>query len=227
MTPITCDVCKDAHWILLETDVGKKITRCICQQHADAQHRREQLRATSGLGAFSSQTFATFDTLREPHGAAIASTYAIRPEGFLLIHGGYGTGKTHLAMAIGNAALDQGIEGMYYTAPDLLDKLQSTQFDSPQAFEKLMHTLCTAALLIVDDLGAERSTETRDMRMFQILNERYQRRRATVITSNFAPNAPRFEPRLRSRLGDEAVVQAVFCGGADYRALPLDARRAA
>ncbi len=227
MTPITCDVCKDAHWILLETDTGKALTRCICQQHADAQHRREQLRATSGLGAFSTQTFATFDALIEPHGAAMARAYAAQPAGFLLLHGSYGNGKTHLAMAIGNDCLERGIEGFFYTAPDLLDKLQVAQFDSPQAFDHLMETLCRAELLIVDDLGAERSTETREMRMFQILNERYQRRLPTVITSNFAPNAPRFEPRLRSRLGDEAVVQSVFCAGADYRALPLDARRAA
>jgi DNA replication protein DnaC len=227
MPPVTCPICQDAHWILLETASGKTLTRCPCQSEPDAQRRRERLRATSGLAAFSQQTFATFDAQREPRAAASARAYADQPAGFLLLHGGYGTGKTHLAMAIGNACLERGIAGYVYTAPDLLDTLQTSQFASPQTFEQLMQTVCRARLLIVDDLGAERPTETRDMRMFQIIGERYQRRLPTVITSNFAPTSERFEPRLRSRLGDEAVVQAVFCGGTDYRAVPLDDRRAA
>jgi DNA replication protein DnaC len=238
MTTLTaapaCAICNDAGWILFDlpfdhADFGKPI-RCECQRRGDAERRISALRTTSGLGAFSAQTFATFDASRPGVDEAVhaARAYAERPDGILLLTGSYGCGKTHLAMAIGNALLERGVAAAFYTVPDLLTTMHASLIsDYGAGYERLLCQLRDVDVLILDDLGAERTTDRRSEHLFAVINARYQYGTPLVITSNFAPTSERLEGRLRSRLTDTASVQHITLTAGDYRALPVTQRMAA
>lgn len=234
MNAPACATCNDAGWILFDlpfdhADFGKPI-RCACQRRNDAERRITALRTTSGLSAFSAQTFTTFDASRPGVAEAVhaARAYAESPNGILLLSGTYGCGKTHLAMAIGNTLLERGVAAAFYTVPDLLTTLHASLVnDYGAGYDRLLRQLRDVDVLILDDLGAERTTDRRSEHLFNVLNDRYQYGTPLVITSNIAPTSERFERRLRSRLTDAARVQHIALTASDYRALPVTQRMAA
>ncbi len=64
--------------------------------------------------------------------AESAYRYAQNPQGWLLLKGPYGTGKSHLAAAIGNYCLEKGVSVVFITAADLLDYLRTTYAPSSE-----------------------------------------------------------------------------------------------
>ncbi|MFQ5408540.1 MAG: ATP-binding protein, partial [Anaerolineales bacterium] len=189
---------------------------------AQAQRRRQ----VSSLGSLSEKTFAVF----EPGGPALESRqqeslrrafdmtrrYAQEPRGWLLLHGPYGCGKTHLAAAIANARLEQGELALFVTVPDLLDHLRATFSPSSAVeYDELFDQVRNTALLVLDDLGAESPTPWAQEKLFQIFNHRYNAQLPTVVTSNV--ELERFEPRIRSRLEDIDLVRKVVIDAPDFR----------
>lgn len=143
-------------------------------------------------------------------------SFAEHPEGWLLITGAYGCGKTHLAAAIANARLAANQPAVFMVVPDLLDHLRSTfgpQSELP--YDDLFEQLREAPLLILDDLGAHASTAWAQEKLFQLLNHRYNAQLPTVITTN--QRLDELDPRLRSRLQDVGLVTHVLILAPDFR----------
>lgn len=141
--------------------------------------------------------------------------FAQKLEGWLLLQGGYGCGKTHLAAAIGNFAVSMGVPTLFLTVPDLLDTLRFS-YDSPEAtFEQRFEEIRTAPLLIMDDFGTQNATSWAQEKLFQIVNYRYVNRLPLVITTNLM--LEQIEGRIRSRLEDPNLVTRVFLRAPDYR----------
>ncbi len=131
--------------------------------------------------------------------------YAEHPEGWLLLTGTYGCGKTHLAAAIANAQLELGAPVVFAIVPDLLDHLRGTFApEAETSYDDLFEQLRNAPLLILDDLGAHSSTPWAQEKLFQLLNHRYNAQLPTVITTN--QRLDDLDPRLRSRLQDQDLV---------------------
>src|SRR5262249_47563559 len=131
-----------------------------------------------------------------------AKTYAETREGWFLLKGDYGTGKTHLAAAIGNFWQDMGLEVLFVTVPDLLDYLRQTYSPaSSTTFDRRFNEVRNAPLLILDDLGTESATAWAKEKLFQILNHRYITPMPTVITTSLATD--KIDPRIFSRLLDQ------------------------
>jgi DNA replication protein DnaC len=146
----------------------------------------------------------------------LAQEFAANPEGWLLLTGAYGCGKTHLAVAIAHKVLRQGQAALFVVVPDLLDHLRATFGPSSETtFDERFETVRQAPLLILDDLGAQSATPWAKEKLFQILNYRYASRLPTVITTNLRP--PEIEPRLRSRLTDPDLTQVVMITAPDFR----------
>ena len=101
-----CPHCKGAGWLRMEAPVGDprfgKMIPCVCRTTATEQRNLEDLYTLSNLETFQHKVFANFDP--EVSGANeayyAAADFATHPEGWLLLLGGYGSGKTHLAAAI-------------------------------------------------------------------------------------------------------------------------------
>ena len=141
------------------------------------------------------------------------------PAKWLNLFGPSGVGKTHLAVAIAAVRENLGDEVFFATVADLLDYLRSTFApDSPVLYDDLLERIKTADLLVMDDMGAERSTPFAEDKLFQIINYRYEERLPTVITTTQIPDSiGEGRPRIASRLKDRGVVFEVPIEAPDYR----------
>lgn len=149
----------------------------------------------------------------------ICQDYAQAPEGHLILLGEPGCGKTHLAAAVANYLIANGIPVVFAIVPDLLDTLRPSR---DGVYHDILMAYQTAPLLILDDLGAEKSSEWTGEKLYQIINYRYNHLLPLVATSNEMPR--RIDPRLHSRLFDRgrALVFEILAG--DYRMKAPEAR---
>ncbi|TAH52596.1 MAG: AAA family ATPase [Chloroflexota bacterium] len=127
--------------------------------------------------------------------------YAEAPEGWLVLTGEYGCGKTHLAAAIANEREEAGDTTLFIVVPDLLDHLRATfNPNSAVSYDRRFDEIRTAQFLVLDDLGTESATPWAKEKLFQIVNYRYAARLPTVFTTT--QSIEEIEPRLRSRMYD-------------------------
>jgi DNA replication protein DnaC len=92
-----------------------------------------------------------------------------------------GTGKSHLAQAIGQAAIQQGHKVMYRETHILLEELADAALDGTR--KQSMESLSTVALLIIDDFGMRKLPQTAAEDLLEIVMRRYERT-STLLTSN-------------------------------------------
>src|SRR5881398_524190 len=92
-----------------------------------------------------------------------------------------GTGKSHLAQAIGRAAIQQGYRVLYRETHVLLDDLSDAVADGTR--KEFMESLTTVPLLIIDDFGMRKLPLTAAEDLLEIIMRRYERA-STLLTSN-------------------------------------------
>src|SRR5437762_2577218 len=92
-----------------------------------------------------------------------------------------GSGKSHLAQAIGQAAIQQGYRVLYRETHTLLDELAEATLDGTR--KEHMEFLVTVPLLILDDLGMRKLPLTAAEELLEIIMRRYERA-STMLTSN-------------------------------------------
>jgi DNA replication protein DnaC len=112
-----------------------------------------------------------------------------------------GTGKSHLAQAIGHAAIQQGYRVRYTEAHGLLDELAEATIDGTR--REKMTELATVPLLIIDDLGMRKLPATAAEDLLELVMRRYERA-STLLTSN------RPVDDWGKLLGDTAAVTALL-----------------
>ena len=225
-----CPHCHGVGYIREDVEVGHpnfgKLFPCSCRfAEIEAAQKNRQLEISS-LGPLAGKTFDNF--LPEGHTTDAAQRaslrlafetarkYADSPRGWLLLTGGYGCGKTHLAAAIANARLAAGQPVMFINAPDLLDHLRATYGPGSEvSYDELFERVRNIPLLIIDDLGAESPTPWAQEKLYQIFNHRYNLALPTVVTSNV--ELERFDPRLRSRLVDMDLARRIDMDAPDFR----------
>ncbi|MBW7882470.1 MAG: ATP-binding protein, partial [Caldilineaceae bacterium] len=148
---------------------------------------------------------------------ALCEEFVQNPQGWLVLAGTYGCGKTHLAAAIANEFVEQTrTEVMFVVVPDLLDHLRAAF--SPQAstpYDRRFDEIKRAPLLVLDDLGTESATPWAREKLFQLLNFRYNALLPTVITTSADPK--QIEPWLRTRMLDVSRCQYVAITAPGYR----------
>jgi len=206
-------------------DFGK-LEICVCRRANITDTVRERLFALSHLDELKDLTFETFKPrgrkgLGEMQSTSLetaynhAHHYAQNLNGWLLLQGGYGSGKTHLAAAIANFAVGLGVPTLFLTVPDLLDALRFAYSAEDTTFEERFDQIRNAKLLVLDDFGTQNATGWAQEKLFQIINYRYINKLSTVITTNLSLDE--IEPRIRSRLSDPDLVGSVRMSAPDYR----------
>ena len=145
-----------------------------------------------------------------------ARSWAEEPDGWLVLIGGNGCGKTHLAAAIASYRLEQGDTVCFATVADLLDELRATFApEATERFDTVFRRILEVRLLVLDDLGAHQSSPWAQEKLYQILNYRHLGRTPTVVTTNL--ELKEMEPRIASRLADLDAVFVYEIGAPDYR----------
>ena len=226
----SCPHCGGLGWVRREVEVehpefGRAIA-CDCIADDLANNRLTKVRAASNITALDEMTFERFrtdapgnsaDAVRNLEAAyRVARAYSQSPDGWLVLHGGYGSGKTHLAAAVVNARLADGSPALFVVVPDLLDHLRGAFAPgSESSYDERFEAVRSAPLLVLDDLGTQAPTAWAAEKLFQLLNHRYTHRLPTVITTNHPPEA--LDERLRSRLGHFDVVRVIEVNALDYR----------
>ena len=203
---------------------------CVCRQRDVSQQVRERLYSLSRLDELKGLTFDTFQArgrkgLGEMQSTSLemafnqAQHYSRSLKGWLLLQGGYGAGKTHLAAAIANFAVEMGVPTLFLTVPDLLDMLRFSYDSSDTTFEERFNEIRNASLLVLDDFGTQNATDWAQEKLFQILNYRYINKLPLVVTTNLLLDE--IEARIRSRLADPELVTTCRIIAPDYRR-PMD-----
>lgn len=121
----------------------------------------------------------------------------------LLLRGGTGVGKTHIAVGILMEVLDKGVNGTYCNITDLLSRLRDTYTQGATDTEgAILEDLDRVDLLVLDDLGAEKASEWVLDRLYLVINRRYENARPIIVTTNCddASLRERVGPRIVSRL---------------------------
>ncbi|AZS50670.1 AAA family ATPase [Entomomonas moraniae] len=118
----------------------------------------------------------------------------------LLLLGGVGTGKTHLANAIANKIIrEQGRTALYSTVGNVLRLIRSTFNNSDTRELDIYQLFSDPDLLIIDEIGVQKSSEFELTALFDIINDRYENMLPTIIISNHGPS------ELPNYLGDRVV----------------------
>ena len=224
-----CPICGGIGYIRYERPIDDpdfgKVHPCKCQLAQKQQESGERLFEISNLRAYQNMTFDTFDvrglggiqqantTLEVAYNAA--RNFSHQANGWLLIMGGYGCGKTHLAAAIANEVVSHHIDTLFLTVPDLLDWLRFTYASTETTYEERFDEIRNIRFLVLDDLGTQNTTAWAQEKLFQIINHRYIHQLPTVITTNLEMS--QIDDRISSRLQDRNLVVRLQIDAADFR----------
>jgi len=126
------------------------------------------------------------------------NSYATRASLFL---GPPGSGKSHLAQALGQAGIQQGYRVLYRETHTLLDELAEATIDGSR--KEFVEWLVARPFLILDDLGMRKLPLTAAEDLLEIIMRRYERA-STLVTSN------RPVEDWGKLLGDAAAVSAML-----------------
>lgn len=194
----------------------------------EEDRKREQakrLLAESNLGErFASRVFSTFNVSAENKDAYEAAMMFVRKFSAeetkgrgLILKGPVGTGKTHLTAAIVNNLVKSGYPCIFGNVTALLGRLRESYGGDGDNEGAIMQKYCNSSLLVIDDLGKEKSSEWVQERLYAIINHRYEHYKKVIITTN-----DNFKT-LEKNIGEAAISRLIeICdgyevGGKDYR----------
>jgi DNA replication protein DnaC len=228
---VACSLCDDTGWREHVVDGVARVTRCDCVKEAQGDRLLGAARIPKRYQHCSLDTFTAYNEHLEKalrHARQLADAFPVVERG-LFLEGLPGVGKTHLAVAVlAQVIRTRGARGLFYDTRDLLRLIRSTYDPVSQAAEMdVLRPVMTADLLVLDDLGAEKTSEWVEETLNLIVNARYSERRTTIFTSNYKDIPDGTDPdsllfrvgfRMRSRLHE--MCEFLVLDGADYRELP-------
>jgi DNA replication protein DnaC len=215
-----CPKCEGTGWRPVTKGTDRRVVRCDCR----LQERAQALLAAARIPKRYEHCELSNFEFDGPHRALaparmavckFVEEYPVDRIGLLLV-GGTGHGKTHLAVGIAKALIrEKGIACVFYDYADLLKEIQNSYNPSVDASElSLLRPVFEAEVLILDDLGSVRPTEWRWDTVRLILNTRYNDNRTTIITTNF-PDEPAVKGSDPDAIRSESFAAARAAGRDD------------
>jgi len=147
-----------------------------------------------------------------------ARNYARNPDGWFVLLGGTGCGKTHLAAAVAHEWQSAGRQFEFFVVPDLLDTLRAAYGREEDVPVSSVERLRTCDHLVLDDLGVPGSSLWIQEKLFQILNYRYNAKLPTVIT--IRGSLDDLPESWATRICDVSVSHVCEIEAPNYRGVP-------
>lgn len=194
----TCPACEDARLAAERQAAAEKATRA-------EQERMEALLDSAAIPArFIGRSFDTFkaSTPHQERALQVLRSYAedfeakLKSGASLILLGGPGTGKSHLAGAVLQAIMPRHC-GLYTTAMGIIRAVRATwRKDSDRTEGQVLAMLGEVALLVIDEIGVQYGTDGEQTILFEVLDRRYREMRPTILLANQSKEG------LRQFLGD-------------------------
>ena len=232
-----CSSCHGTGWVLDRTPEGERARRCDCFGRRRSETLLEQARIpkryrTCRLGNFKSLNDSHRDALKIS--GKFVDNYPVQDVGLLYI-GPCGVGKTHLAVGvIQEIILNKRVPCLFYDFRELIRDIQNSHTPESQLSESdILAPVFGGEILVLDELGARRTSSWVEETVFYIINHRYNHKKLTLFTSNYPDTAeeedlrnPYFKKeedtlvdrigvRLRSRIYE--MCKVVEMNGDDFR----------
>ena len=205
-----CPDCRDSGYI------GGEKCHCLIQRIIDLVYSRSNLSDSLSDVSFDSFSLDYYRETRKPNervsprqSAEIALSHSKKfVESFdtlggnLLFRGGTGLGKTFLSGCVAKSLLDTGHSVVYFTSSSLFDIFARYRFHRDDDAAEQNHIIFDCDLLIIDDLGTEVRNNFTVSQLFILLNERLNRSRSTIISTNISIGdiAENYSERIFSRI---------------------------
>lgn len=197
----SCPICGGTGWREVAGRTAREVVRCDCRQKGRGERLMTGAKIPPRYEHCELRTFR-YDP-EDPEDAKLSKAvhwanrfveeYPVEKTGLLLV-GSVGVGKTHLAVGILKALIrDKGVRCLFCDYRELLKAIQNSYNPSVQATEmEILQPVFDTEVLVLDELGAVRSTEWVFDTVNYILNSRYNENKTTIITTNF-PDKPEQE----------------------------------
>lgn len=247
---VECDFCGD-YVPAIHLDIpGLNIQRwvqpkCKCVVEANEAERRKfekrteelEIRKLFSISQLGERLInARFEDFKPRNGSEMAykasSSYA---KGFskengvaLMLWGEPGNGKSLLAACVNNEVQNKGFTTVFTSMPDLLSKIKATfNKDNKESEQQILKALDMCDLLIIDDLGAEKTTDWVEELVFMIIDNRYRKKKPIFVTTNLDPNT--LKQKIGSRSADrvQEICIEVKNEASSFRKQKADSMKAA
>ena len=216
-----CNICKDTGFV--DKNGKSEMCNCLKQEIYNIAYNK------SNIGNLERENFNTFNirifsdksdkqrfksdisprenmNLLKEKAITFIENFDDPNEKNLIFTGGTGLGKTFLSNCIASEMLKQGKTVLYQTAPVMLDEILDEKFGKGDPNFDLMENILHANLLIIDDLGTEKISETKITELFTIINTRLLNQNhsitKTIISTNLTASEllATYTTRIASRL---------------------------
>jgi len=196
---VECAVCDGSRWKRVDVDGVEQVVRCDCWRQSLTDRLMADARVPKRFARCELSNFEhDMDSQREAwrKAQAFIEAFPIEEKG-LVLHGPHGVGKTHLAVGILKAVIRQkGARAFFFETRELLRLVRDTYNRSTEETEmEVLRPVLEADVLVLDDLGAERTSEWVQETLGLVVNTRYNTRRPTIFTSNLVESPDNTDPR--------------------------------
>ena len=241
--PTFCGKCQGTSWLIEDAGGSQVAKRCACFGDRVKQALIDQANIPR---RYLTCTLDNFEVHNDSHRDALkisrqfVKNYPAQDVGLVFI-GPCGVGKTHLAVAIIQELIrTKDASCIFYDFRDLIREIQSTFTpDSTLSESDVLTPVFQSEVLVLDELGAKRTTAWVEETIFYIINHRYNHKKLTLFTTNYPDTdeeedkrdtfykksgdtlIDRIGVRLRSRIYE--MCKVVEIGGDDYRKMAKQA----